>query len=235
MPKRIGFVLTLGLVAAGCASTKPSSGAGPFEPPSLTPLQDHARFSSKITHPYLPLSTTRYAEFGSEDAKVVRAVLDETREVGGVQCLVLAEKEVEDGEVAEISYNFFAQDDQGNVWYFGEDVDDYEDGKIVSHGGSWKVGRNAKEPCLFLPARLEVGFRFKPENSPPDAEEFDEVAALDAELKVPAGSYKDVLVVHEGKKLGVIEERKYYARGVGLISENRKVNLLAAPTDGSNR
>jgi hypothetical protein len=195
--------------------------------PSATPLKEGVRFAAEITHPYLPLSSVRFAEFGSKEEKVIREVQDATRKVAGVECLVLAEKEYEDGELAEISYNFFAQDAAGNVWYFGEDVDDYEDGEVVSHGGAWKVGRNAKEPCLFLPAKLAVGARFKPENSPPDAEEFDAIEAVDATLELPSGHrFRDVLVIAEGKKPGEIEERKYYVRGIGLVSENKELNLL---------
>jgi hypothetical protein len=139
--------------------------------------------------------------------------------------LVLDEKEYEDGELAEISHNFFAEDPDGNVYYFGEDVDEYEDGKVVSHGGAWLVGKNAHEPCLFMPSALAVGFRFKRENSPPEAEEFDRIDALDATLRVPAGSYSAVLRVLEGDHDGQWKERKYYASGVGLISENEKLNL----------
>jgi hypothetical protein len=199
------------------------------EGPSLTPLEDGIAFSAEVTHPFYPLSTVRYAELRSEDEHVVREVQEKTKQVGGVECLVLAEKEYEDGELAEISYNYFAQDARGNVYYFGEDVDDYEDGEVVGHGGAWLVGRNAVEPCLFMPAELVVGFGFKPENSPPDAEEWDEIAALDAKLKVPAGEFEDVLVIKESNDLDKWpdkwEEQKFYARGIGLISENRELNL----------
>jgi hypothetical protein len=78
-----------------------------------------------------------------------------------------------------------------------------------------------------MPAALTVGFEFKPENSPPDAEEFDRIERLDAALTVPAGSYTDVLVIQEADKPGQWKERKYYARGVGLISENKELNLVS--------
>ena len=162
----------------------------------------------------------------SDDEKVIREVLDTTKVVAGVECLVLAEKEYDDGELQEISFNYWAQDADGNVYYFGEDVDDYEDEQVVGHGGAWLVGRNAEEPCLFLPARLEVGLRYKPENSPPAAEEWAEIDTVEASMKVPAGAYEAVLVVKESDHPDRWEERKYYARGVGLISENRELNLV---------
>jgi hypothetical protein len=195
------------------------------EGPSLTPLADKVDFSAKITHKYIPFSKVRYTVLESEDERVVRKV-NGTRLVKGVTCLVLEEHEYEDGELKEISYNFFAQDGDGNVWYFGEDVDDYENGKVVGHGGAWKVGVNAEEPCLFMPAKLRPGFAFKRENSPPAAEEFDEIVTLKHKMKVPAGKFKKVLVVREADVKGKWKERKYYAKGVGLISENRELNLV---------
>jgi hypothetical protein len=219
------------------------SDAGPDVPSTLlvepvdapTPIADGATFTATVTHPYLPLSLVPYAELKGGDVRIVRAVAAQTEVVGDVECLVLAEHEYDGGELAEVSYNFFAQDGKGNVWYFGERVDEYDDGQVVAHGGAWEVGRNADEPCLIMPAEPKVGLRFKPENSPPDAEEFDEIDALDARLEVPAGEFHDVLVIKEGDEPGKWSERKYYARGVGLISENTKVNLvaLAPPGDGA--
>jgi uncharacterized membrane protein YkoI len=193
-----------------------------------TPMRDRVAMSPVITHPYFPLSRTRYTELRSGDERVVREVLGLTKHVGGVECLVLAEKEYEDGELAEISYNYFAQDRAGNVYYFGEDVDDFEDGRVVGHGGAWLVGKNATEPCLFMPATLDVGFRFKRENSPPDAEEWDLVEAIDGKLVVGGTEHNGLLVIAESDSPDRWTERKYYARGIGLVSENNELNLVSA-------
>ena len=215
-------------VAQGDADRPAPSPAAGDASLSLTPIADGAIFSAEITHPFLPLSAIRYSELQSANERVVRSVADETEAVSGIECLVLQEQEFDGGELAEISYNFFAQDEPGNVWYFGERVDEYDDGQVVAHGGAWLVGRNASEPCLIMPAEPKVGLRFKPENSPPDAEEFDEVEALDGHLTVPFGTFYGLLVVREGDRPGEWKERKYYARGVGLISENAKLNLVRA-------
>jgi len=196
-----------------------------------TPLADRDRFSPIIDHPYLPLSEVRWTELRSEDGeRVVREVLDRTQMVAGVECLILAEHEYEgtgdDEALAEISYNFFAQDQKGNVYYFGEEVDDYEDGQVVGHGGAWQVGKNADEPCLFLPADLELLTVYKPENSPPDASEWALIGSVTAEFESSAGEFKDVLVILESNHDDRWEERKYYARGIGLVSENRSLNLV---------
>jgi hypothetical protein len=209
------------------ADDAPRAAAAAMSGPSLTPLADGVRFSHVISHPYFPISDVPWAELRSDDERVICEVLADTKTVGGVECAVYAEEEHEQGELSEISYNYFAQDEAGNVWYFGEDVDDYEDGKVVGHGGAWLVGSNAAEPCLFMPARLDLGFEFKRENSPPAAEEFDAVEAIDAALSVPAGKFEGVLVVKEADRRGRWKERKYYARGVGIISENEDLNLVS--------
>jgi hypothetical protein len=201
---------------AGCG-TAASTGA----PPAA------AGFSPRITHPFLPLSEVVYAELVAPKERVVREVLPQTREVSGVPCLVLVETEYHDGELAEISRNFFAQDASGAVWYFGEEVDEYQDGRICGHEGAWLAGSAGSKPCLFMPAQPAVGQRFEPEQSPPHAVEFDEVVALDEKLAVPFGEFAGVLVIREGDRPGHWLERKYYGRGVGLLSENGSVNLTA--------
>ncbi|MCB9846625.1 MAG: hypothetical protein H6811_11655 [Phycisphaeraceae bacterium] len=235
---RAGAIALIGLSAGCCCQDKQKTSAteghaasAPLDAWDIaipTPLKDGVRFSARITHPYLPLSDMGYAELLASDERVVREVQPETRVVGGVECLVMAEKEFEGGDLKEISYNFFAQDEHGNVFYFGEDVDDYEDGEIVGHGGAWLVGRNATEPCLFLPGDLAAGVRFKPENSPPDAEEWAEIEGSGGAMTLGGRRYGDVLVVRETTIRGRWQERKYYARGVGLISENRELNLASA-------
>jgi hypothetical protein len=202
---------------------------------SLTPIADKVAFSSTITHPYLPLSTVRTTELVGDDERVMREVQPDTKLIGGVECLVLAEKEYEDGELTEISYNYFAQDAAGNIYYFGEDVDDYEDGKVVGHGGAWLVGRNAREPCLFMPADLTIGLMFKPENVAPNPQEWDRIDTTCASLRVKAGRYENVLVVAETDVPGRWQERKYYARGIGLISENQDLNLVKIHAYGAPR
>ena len=203
-----------------------------------TPLADRARFTPTITHPYFPLSEVRWSEMRADDARVVREVLDRTRVVAGVECLILAEHEYErrgaEEELVEISYNFFAQDEGGNVYYFGEDVDDYKDGEVVGHGGAWLVGRNAVEPCLFMPADLEIGMVFKPENSPPQASEWAIVGSITCEIEVPGGEFEGVLIMLESNHDDHWEERKYYARGIGLISENRTLNLVEAKVSAAS-
>jgi hypothetical protein len=210
-------------IAAAASAWLLGCGAIPSDDPPPAP----PAYSPRITHPFLPLSEVVYAELASPKVRVVREVLAETREVAGVACLVLVETEYKEGELAEISRNFFAQDGSGAVWYFGEEVDEYEGGEVTGHDGAWLAGQGGAKPCLFMPARPSVGQRFEPEQSPPDAVEFDEVVALDEKLAVPFGEFAGLLLIREGDRPDHWQERKYYARDVGLVSENGDVNLTA--------
>lgn len=123
--------------------------------------------------------------------------------------------------------NYFAQADDGTVWYFGEVVDEYEDGVVAAHGGSWLVGGpgpddpaetvTADEPTVFMPGNPEVGDEWKAEDLPEAGiEEFDEVVRILRHLRVPAGRFCDVLQVREETPdVGY----KWYAPGVGFVKE----------------
>jgi len=182
---------------------------------------------STVTHPYFPLAHVRFAELRSEKGdRVEREVLRETKLIAGVSCTVLDERDFRGTTLEEVTHNYFAQDADGNVYYFGEDVDEYENGRVSGHGGAWLVGKEVAEPCLFLPAQPRVGMEFKPEDAPPDAEEFNRIESLEGTITLPAGSFRALLVVQEGDQRGAWKESKYYAKGVGLISENGTLNLV---------
>lgn len=198
------------------------------ESPSLTPLKDGLWLTHVITHPYFPVTQGSVTELRSDTERVVREVQAGTRVIAGVECSILAEKEYKNGALEEISHNYFAQDIAGNLYYFGEDVDEYKDGAITGHSGAWLVGVNAAEPCLFMPADPRPGFKFKRENSPPAAEEWDMVEDTDGWIATPGGEFWHVLVIAERDKLNADwKERKYYAQGVGLVSENSTLNITA--------
>ena len=191
-----------------------------------TPIADGERFSAEITNPYLPLSLVRYAELEGEEGWVVRAVAERTRTVAGIECLVLVEQQYAHGALAQLSSTYLAQDGRGNVWSFGESVEEYAGGQVVGHDGSWMVGLDATEPGLCMPAAPRVGQRFQPGGPAAAAEALDEVDALDVELTVPAGRFQGVLVVKQRERAGEGAARRYYAPGVGLISEDATLNLI---------
>jgi hypothetical protein len=150
---------------------------------------------------------------------IVITVLDETRLVDGVETRVVVEHESENGEVVEISRNFFALcQPRGDVFYFGEDVDDYEDGRVTGHGGSWLAGQRGALPGLAMFGHPQVGDAAYMEYAPGKAVDHHEVVALDETVTTPAGTFTGVLKTRETNPLepGHVEF-KWYAPGIGLI------------------
>ena len=182
-------------------------------------------FSATGSNPYFILEPNyRQVLVTNESAagaELTITVLNETREVNGTETRVVEERETENGELVEISRNFFAICDETNsVFYFGEEVDDYENGAIVGNGGAWLAGEGENKAGLIMPGTVLLGAKYYQEIAPNIAVDRAEIIETDGELVVPAGSFDDVLVVAESNPLepGVVE-LKYYASGVGLLQE----------------
>lgn len=154
-----------------------------------------------------------------------------------VACHILREEAFEDGELVERSDNYFAQADDGTVYYFGEVVDNYENGVIVNHDGSWLVGGatlptdpaglgNAPIPAVFMPANPELGDVFKPEDLFPIVDETAEIVRVNRDVLVPAGKYDDAIAVEESTQLAPGTELKWYAPGVGVVKVQTKGETL---------
>lgn len=160
-----------------------------------------------------------------------------TIEIDGedVECAIMEEWAIEDGEIVEISENYFAQSDDGTVYYCGEIVNHYEGGELTGHGGSWIVGgpkgsdpdetATASAPAVFMPADPEVGDEWKSEDIP-DAgiEEFNTAVAFHRTVRVPAGRFRRVLQV-KGETPAV--ENKWYAPDIGFIQSKETGETMA--------
>lgn len=144
-------------------------------------------------------------------------VPDETELVAGVTTRVLVETEFEDGELIEVSRNFFAQAPDGTVCYFGEEVDIFEDGEIVSHEGAWRAGENGNLPGIIMPGEPEIGMIFQNEFAPGIAEDQAEILAFGEEIDVPAGMFSDTLTTEDCNPLvNEPKDLKVYVDGIGL-------------------
>jgi hypothetical protein len=181
----------------------------------------------EIKHPYLPLATLKQDVLeGKEGGKTVRIErtvkpdLHKTFQFGKqtVDALVVEDREFEDGQVSEVVLDYFAQSDDGTVLYLGEEVDEFKNGKVVSHEGSWMLGKDTKVPGVILPAHPKVGDRFKSEDVSKQITEEDEVISLSETVTVPAGTYQNCIKVKERLADGTTEY-KYYAAGVGVVRE----------------
>jgi hypothetical protein len=180
-----------------------------------------------ITNPYLPLVYLKQdvleGREGGKRARVERTALprkNKTFKINGqtVAALVVEDRAFEDGQLAEVAMDYFAQDDEGTVYYLGEDVDEYENGKVKSHEGSWLLGKNTQTPGVIMPAHPKVGDKFRSEDVSKDIREDDEVVSISETVTVPAGTYEKCVKVSEHLADGTTEY-KYYAPGVGVVRE----------------
>ncbi len=158
-------------------------------------------------------------EDAAKTQKLIVTVLDETKTIDGVLTRVVEERESKDGVIAEISRNYFAFDKStGDAYYFGEDVDEYENGKVAGHAGSWLAGKNGARFGMFLPAHPKIDQKFYQEQAPAVAMDRVHIVSLDQTVTVPAGTFKNCLKTEETSPLEPdAHESKLYAPGVGLL------------------
>ena len=186
---------------------------------------DAGPFSAEISNPFFPLPVgAQWILEGEDDegteVRVEITSLDETEVVAGVTTRVIEERETEDGELVEVSRNFFVQTSDGTVCYYGEDVDDYEDGKIVGHEGAWRAGVDGALPGILIPGDPQVGQSFRQEVAIGVAEDRAVQVAAGETVEVELGTFTDTIRYEESSPLDSGTSDKVYARGVGLIVDD---------------
>jgi hypothetical protein len=173
--------------------------------------------------PYLPGSRWVYegmSEDGREQIEVT--VLDERREVMGIDAVVVRDTVTLDGELIEDTYDWYTQDTEGNVWYLGEETAEYEDGDVVSAEGSWEAGVDGALPGIVMHADPVPGTAYRQEYYEGEAEDVAEVERTGESVTVAGQDYADVVVIREWNPFepDVVED-KSYAPGVGTILEEK--------------
>jgi hypothetical protein len=160
---------------------------------------------------------------------VLIQVLPGTKNVDGVRCAIVRETEWEDGELIEVSWNYFAICHKTKaVFYYGEHVNDYEDGEVVGHSGAWLAGTNGYRPGLVMPGMPLIGSRYYQEFAPEIALDRAEHTDNNATVTTPAGTFTGCLTVSETTPLEPDElSFKSYAPGVGLIHDDA-IRLVAS-------
>jgi len=192
-------------------------------------------FTTEIDNPYWPMkpgSRWVYRETDPEGAvqRVVVTVTGRTKRIAnGVTARVVHDRVTADGQLVEDTEDWYAQDDSGNVWYLGEDTTEYEDGRPVTKAGSWEAGVDGAEAGIIMPARPEVGMRYRQERYEGEAEDEAEVLSLREQAETPAGHWTGVLMTKDFTPLEPkVLEYKLYAKGVGPV-------LILAPSGGGGR
>lgn len=164
-------------------------------------------------------------EGGGERIEVM--VLTDTRPVMGITATVVRDTVTEGGQLIEDTFDWFAQDVDGNVWYLGEESVEFRNGEPVSTAGSWEAGVDGALPGIIMPANPTVGQAYRQEYYVGEAEDMAEITATGQHVEVPLGTFDDVLVTREWTPLQPrTDERKYYAPGVGVIKESGGAELV---------
>ncbi len=221
------LLVTISILSiGGCSSSGGGGGNNGGCPETNTSIAvcdpETGVFSLTIDNGFFPLVVGDELVLEGEDdegtfIEIIITVLDETEVVAGVTTRVVEEAEFEDGEMVEVSRNFFAQAQDGTVCYFGEDVDDFEDGMIVGHEGAWRAGEDGNLPGIIMPGNPQVGMVFSQEVAPGIAEDQAEILLFGETIDVPAGEFSDTLTTLDcnPQENGSTDE-KVYIRGIGL-------------------
>ena len=193
---------------------------GAIQPPSQIDPDD---FVSVIDNPYFPLTPGTTLIYRGETEGVPTRnetyVTYDTKVILGVTTIVVHDQAFDKGVLVEDTFDWYAQDVDGNVWYFGEDTKELdENGNVISTEGSWEAGVDGAEPGIVMLADPKKGDRYQQEFATDIAEDMAQVIGFEDSLCVRYGCFEDVLVTKEWTPLerGVVEN-KYYAKGVGFI------------------
>ena len=172
-------------------------------------------------NPFFILEPGHSATYEAGAERLVITVLDDTKQVDAVTTRVVEERETNGGKLVEVSRNYFAiHSKTKDVFYFGEDVDIYKDGKIVDHDGAWLSGVNGARFGLMMPGEPKLSLKYYQEIAPRIAMDRAAIVSLREVVRTPAGEFRDCLKVEETTPLEPgVREYKYYARGVGLVQD----------------
>jgi hypothetical protein len=216
----LAAALVFGLGAAGNVGAQSTSSPLPqgSDPVNLDP----ADFSADIDNPRWPMTVGSrwvYRVTDSSDGSKKRDVIKVTHKTkmiaDGIEARVVSDVVRRHGKPIEVTEDWYAQDLQGNVWYFGEHTIEYKHGKPIDNG-SWEAGVDGALPGIALPAKPKVGLSYREEYSKGEAEDQSRVLALDAQAEIPAGHYTDVLMTEDFSPIERrVSELKFYAKGSG--------------------
>jgi len=209
-------------VFAACAAQVPTNRipAALVEGEAYAPVIDPADFDNPIVNDYFPLQPGFATVFEGGGERVEVTITAETKVIMGVTTHVITDRVFVDGELQEDTVDWYAADDFGNIWYFGEQTAEYENGQITSTEGSWEAGVDGALPGIIMLADPRVGDTYRQEFYAGEAEDVARVYERDQSITVPANSYDRILVTEDWSLLTPsVHERKWYAPGIGVVFE----------------
>jgi hypothetical protein len=220
-------VSALAAAAIGaCGGTEKASGR-PTPPGQLpqgaeTVRLDPANFTTNIDNPYLPMKPGDRWVYSDTDRgvrhTVVVTVTPQTKVVDGVRARVVHDTERQRSGLVEDTFDWYAQDRAGNVWYLGEATQSYRNGRPRSTTGSWEAGKAGAQAGIIMPAKPQAGVQYRQEYRKGVAEDAARVLSVDEQAQAPQGHYDNVLLTKEFTPIDPRDlEYKFYAKGVGLV------------------
>lgn len=195
-------------------------GSGVYQP-ALSP----GEFSPVVNHSYFPLVVGRtlvYEKHSGPDVERIEvSTLPGSKDINGYDCAIVHDVVYLNGVLHEDTHDWFAQRNDGSVWYFGEIAFNYDElGEVEDIEGSWRYGRDGAQPGVQMPANPQVGDAYRQEYLIGEAEDVADVLATGVTVTVPAGTFANCLVTRDASPLEPDAlEHKYYAPGVGLVLE----------------
>lgn len=226
--RAVGIVTALAtcaLLLSSCAFGRPAVTPEGGMPQGDDPVTlDPAQFTTDIDNPYWPMvpgTRTVYREVDEDgtEYRVVVTITTETKEIAnGISARVVRDSVFLGDELVEDTFDWYAQDADGAIWYLGEDTAEFEDGSLASTEGSFEAGVDGAMAGVALPADPQPGQQYRQEYYKGHAEDNGEVMRTTEMVDVPFGHYEDVLTTRDTSAIepGVVEY-KFYARGVGPV------------------
>jgi len=214
----VAYLLSSIVAAVLVGTFTPESFAGEPYRPKIKPSE----FSATVNHPYFTLTpgtTFTYRAQDREGTEINKVIVtNRTKEVMGVTTRVVWDRVWLNGRLIEETYDWYAQDRQGNVWYFGEDSKEYENGRAASTKGSWEAGVHGAQPGIAMPAKLTLGAPYRQEYKKGEAEDMGKIVSTKATVKVPYGSFGGCVKTEDWSALerGHVEH-KLYSKEVGQV------------------
>ena len=237
MRSRWAMAGAMAIVGCGCATQRSR-----FFPDHATAVETGARRNSALqshgewrdrfdvnkadllptgTNAYITMQPGRVLKLKHGTDTFTITVLADTQKVDGIVAGVLEERETKDGALVEVSRNFMATNKHtGDVYYFGEDVDNYKDGKVINHDSAWRAGTGGARFGLMIPAKPKVGQAFYQEIAPKVAMDRVEIISTSDTVTTPAGTFQNCVHLRETTPLERDVSHKYYAPGIGLIKDD---------------
>ena len=203
----------------------------PFNPTTL---------QTNVTNRYFPLSPGTVWTYEGQTAegleRIVVEVLEETRDVAGITARVVRDRVFLEGELIEDTFDWYAQDPAGNVWYLGEDSKEIRNGQVLNMAGSWEHGVNGAMAGVVMPASPSVGQAYQQEFYAGQAEDRGKVVGVNESVTIAMGSYTNCVKTEDTTPLEPsVRENKFYCPGVGTVLEvsltsGERVELVSVET-----